>query len=132
MISSCTLDLFRLFSGENKRMERENVSSTPQRGVLLRRAHELLEHTGQPVPEDLLLEHLFGVPGDNQRNDVWLALLRQALASSSLFAECEAHVWMLTACQYTQRSLNEAEFVVIDTEITGLRPGSHGVIKAAG
>jgi len=42
-------------------MAQAEVSGSPQQGVLLRRAHELLEGTGQPVSEDLLLQHLFGV-----------------------------------------------------------------------
>jgi hypothetical protein len=60
-------------------MEWENSSKTPQRGVLLRRAHELLEHTGQAVTEELLLEHLFGVTSAGQSGAVWLTLLRQVL-----------------------------------------------------
>ena len=83
-------------------MERENIGKTPQRGVLLRRAHELLEHTGQPTAEELLLEHLFGVTETGQARAVWLTLLRQMLASSSLFEESEPHTWTLTAWRYTQ------------------------------
>lgn len=113
-------------------MERENAGKTPQRGVLLRRAHELLEHTGQPVTEELLLEHLFGVTETGQSRAVWLTLLRQMLASSSLFEESRPHTWALTAWSYTQRSLDEIEFVIVDTETTGLRPGSHRVIEVAG
>src|SRR5579859_2264688 len=113
-------------------MERENSNKPPQRGVLLRRAHELLEHTGQPVTEDALLEHLFGVTGGEQSKAVWLVLLRQVLKSSSLFEESEPHTWTLVAWRHTLRSLDEIEFVIIDTETTGLRPGSHRVIEVAG
>ena len=113
-------------------MERENANKTPQRGVLLRRAHELLEHTGQAVTEELLLEHLFGVTSAGQSGAVWLTLLRQVLKSSSLFEECEPHTWALVAWHYTQRTLDEIEFVIVDTETTGLRPGSHRVIEVAG
>lgn len=113
-------------------MERENSQKPPQRGALLRRAHELLEHTGQPVTEDMLLEHLFGVSGVEQSKAVWLVLLRQVLASSSLFEESEPHVWSLVAWRYTLRGLDEIEFVIVDTETTGLRPGSHRVIEVAG
>lgn len=113
-------------------MERENTGRPPQRGVLLRRAHELLEHTGQPASEALLLEHLFGVTDTGQSSAVWLTLLRQVLKSSALFAENEPHTWSLVAWDYTQRSLDEIEFVIVDTETTGLRPGSHRVIEVAG
>ncbi|HVU67780.1 MAG TPA: exonuclease domain-containing protein, partial [Ktedonobacteraceae bacterium] len=113
-------------------MEQENTGKSPQRGVLLRRAHELLEHSGRPVTEDMLLEHLFGVNGLEQSKTVWLVLLRQVLKSSSLFEESEPHIWSLVAWRYTQRSLDEIDFVIVDTETTGLRPGSHRVIEVAG
>lgn len=113
-------------------MERENTNRTPQRGVLLRRAHELLEHQGRPVDESLLLEHLFGVPESGQSSAVWQTLLRQILKSSTLFVEEMPHSWSLVAWQYTRRSLDEVDFVIVDTETTGLRPGSHRVIEIAG
>jgi DNA polymerase-3 subunit epsilon len=113
-------------------MEQGSAHKTPQRGVLLRRAHELLEHTGRPVDEDVLLEHLFGVTGTEQSKSVWLVLLRQILKSSTLFEESEPHIWSLVAWKVTQLPLDEVEFVVIDTETTGLRPGSHRVIEVAG
>src|SRR5437764_11970496 len=97
----------------------------PRERVLLRRANELLESFGNPVSEDLLLQHLFGVTQGEGKNNraIWLTLLRKALQSSSMFEELDEHQWALLAWRSTQRPLQEIEFVVLDTETTGLRPG---------
>ena len=110
-----------------------SVDEVPQRGTLLRRAHELLESIGQPTAEDLLIQHLFGVSeGSTGRPAVWTMLLRQTLQSSSLFEQVDEQHWSLSAWRSTQLSLNEVEFVVLDTETTGLRPGPNRVIEIAG
>jgi len=110
-----------------------SVGEVPQRGTLLRRAHELLESIGQPTAEDLLIQHLFGVSeGSTGRPAVWTMLLRQTLQSSSLFEQADEQHWSLSAWRSTQLSLNEVEFVVLDTETTGLRPGPNRVIEIAG
>ena len=114
-------------------MVQEAVDGVPQRGTLLRRAHELLESIGQPTAEDLLIQHLFGVSeGTTGRPAVWTMLLRQTLQSSSLFEQVDEQHWSLSAWRSTQLSLNEVEFVVLDTETTGLRPGPNRVIEIAG
>jgi DNA polymerase-3 subunit epsilon len=87
---------------------------------------------GQPVAEDVLLAHLFGVAETGPQSAIWVTLLHQILNGSALFEEDEAHIWALAAWRQTQRELNEIEFVVIDTETTGLRPGAHRVIEVAG
>src|SRR5260221_3827295 len=38
-----------------------------QQSALLRRAHELLESSGQPLSEDALIKHLFGVDRKSTR-----------------------------------------------------------------
>ena len=111
----------------------DGADGVPQRGTLLRRAHELLESIGQPTAEDLLIQHLFGVSeGTTGRPAVWTMLLRQTLQSSSLFEQVDEQHWSLSAWRSTQLSLNEVEFVVLDTETTGLRPGPDRVIEIAG
>src|SRR5438128_10434372 len=99
-------------------MAQEETGETPQRGVLLRRAHELLESLGQPTPDALLIQHLFGVTGSN--NALWKALLYQVLRSSSLFEQTEEQEWILSAWRSTHRLLQDVDFVVLDTETTGL------------
>ncbi len=113
-------------------MAQAELGNVPQQGVLLRRAHELLESIGQPVSEGLLLQHLFGVSEGMGKNAIWLTLLRKALRSSSLFEQTDEDQWALLAWRSTQQPLHVIEFVILDTETTGLRPGHHRVIELAG
>ncbi|HLZ57480.1 MAG TPA: exonuclease domain-containing protein, partial [Ktedonosporobacter sp.] len=117
-------------------MELAEDGAAPQRGTLLRRAHELLEYLGRSTSEDLLIQHLFGASGDTRQHAIWTTFLRQILRSSALFEAVDDQEnvlhWSLSAWRSTQQLLNAVDFVVIDTETTGLRPGSDRVIEVAG
>jgi DNA polymerase III subunit epsilon len=106
----------------------------PQRSTLLHRAYELLESMGEAATEEQLIRYLFGA---GNGAPLWRQLLRTTLRSSSLFEEGGeigmdgGMLWSLAAWKSTQQLLDEVDFVVVDTETTGLRARADRVIEIA-
>jgi DNA polymerase-3 subunit epsilon len=115
------------------------VNSGSQRGTLLRRAHELLETIGKPCSEEMLIKQLFGANRKTGSSNLkfWKQLLCQTLSGSSLFEkiipadEAEETLWSLASWRVASQLLEEVDFVILDTETTGLRPEPDRVIEVA-
>lgn len=102
----------------------------PRGGELLRRARDLLLERGEPLSAAALAQHMFGsgeVPAS--ATPAWVGLVDQLLRPSSIFACGDDGRWRLAAWDAATRSLEDAEFVVLDVETTGLAPGRHRVIE---
>ncbi|HEX9068820.1 MAG TPA: exonuclease domain-containing protein [Ktedonobacterales bacterium] len=98
---------------------------------LVRRAHSLLADRGVAVAADELASSLFGL-SEGPVAAAWLAMLRDALSASPLFAsDDDAGQWRLAAWDATHQRLEDVEFAVVDVETTGLAPGRHRITEVA-
>jgi DNA polymerase III subunit epsilon len=102
--------------------------SAARSGALLRRARDRLTEFGGPLSAAELAPAVFGAQGET-----WTRMLETLLAASPLFARDERDgLWRLSAWELVRKPLSEIEFVAIDTETTGIAPGRHRLIEAAG
>jgi DNA polymerase-3 subunit alpha (Gram-positive type) len=95
---------------------------------LARRAHLYLEQHGGRAHETVLVQQVFGVRG---KPEVWGGILERVLEDQQRFRRLTSGEWCLTSHNAASNALAELEYVVIDTETTGLHPQRNRVIEVA-
>src|SRR5579871_6713417 len=111
------------------------ISSPVSLGALAARAHDFLLDAGHPVTADALVAHVFGRtaprPGRGQPSiaDFWRGQLARLLADATIFTQLSDGTWALTQWGERDIPLDEMDYVVVDTETTGLDPATQRVIE---
>ena len=95
---------------------------------LASRAHLFLETKGGHCAEETLIAEVFGVRG---KPEVWGRILGQVLKDTTRFRRLPNGEWVLNAFTSEASCLSELEYVVIDTETTGLHPQRNRIIEIA-
>ncbi len=95
---------------------------------LASRAHIFLETKGGHCAEETLIAEVFGVRG---KPEVWGRILGQVLKDTTRFRRLPNGEWVLNAFTSEASCLSDLEYVVIDTETTGLHPQRNRIIEIA-
>lgn len=106
----------------------ENPASEAGYEHLARRAHLYLEQHGGRAREEVLVQQVFGVRG---KIEIWGGILAHVLADGGRFRRLPSGEWCLARYNEAVHALTELEYVVIDTETTGLNPQRNRVIEIA-
>lgn len=106
----------------------ENLASEAGYEHLARRAHLYLEQHAGRAREEVLVQQVFGVRG---KIEVWGGILAHVLADGGRFRRLPSGEWTLARYNEAVHALTELEYVVIDTETTGLNPQRNRVIELA-
>ncbi|HEX2910752.1 MAG TPA: exonuclease domain-containing protein [Chloroflexia bacterium] len=95
---------------------------------LARRAHLYLEQHGGRAREEVLAQQVFGVRG---KPEIWGGILAHVLSDQARFRRLASGEWCLAHYSEANHPLADLEYIVIDTETTGLHPQRNRVIEIA-
>ncbi len=98
---------------------------------LSRRAIMFLEQQGGRASEAALINGVFGVRGNEKSLQIWGRILQQVLKDPTNFQRLPGGDWVLRTHMESNQPLHQLEYVVIDTETTGLHPGRARMIEIA-
>ncbi|NWJ47762.1 MAG: GIY-YIG nuclease family protein [Chloroflexi bacterium] len=98
---------------------------------LTRRAYLFLEKHEGRASEAALIQGVFGVRGTTKSLELWSGILGKVLNDPERFQHLPGGEWVLRSHTDTTQPLQRLEYVVIDTETTGLHPHRCRMIEVA-
>ncbi len=111
-------------------MSIEPIETTPAEGYehLSRRAQLYLEQQGGRASEAALVRQVFGVRG---KPEIWGGIMAHVLNDEQRFRRLDSGEWCLAQFTGAENALTGLEYVVIDTETTGLHAQRNRLIEIA-
>lgn len=108
-----------------------DTTLTATTGTLLRQAYKALVAQGEPMTTEELVPAVFATISVIPSQASWTVLLETLLQDTTIIIRQPDARWALAEWNAEGLSLDAVEFVVIDTETTGLSPLRHKLIEVA-
>ena len=122
--------LHRVVGNPPPRPIRESGGMEPElRAAKLDQAFRLISANPQPTPSSWIASHVFDLKSRDKRQV--RRVVRRVLSNDSRFQEVHAGLWETIGWDYDVAPLSEAEFRVLDLEVTGSDPDDNAIIDLA-